>query len=540
MTRQSSSRPIPRPYQEAALNSLQELRRNGVGRALVILASGLGKTFVSAFDAYRFAAGTRGKTRILYLSHRYVILQQAEDTFRKVFGTSMTYGRFDGEVHDSKADMIFGMFDSVYKHLTAFDPRQFDYLVVDEAHHTAAPTRDAVVSFFNPRFTIGLTATPLRGDGIDVGSYYGDVVASNLPLERALVEGLLTPIDYRVVSDNVDKHKLLRLLRSAKVSESLFRPRVDREVVHTIMDEVKKLNGNHKVIVFCSRIPEMNRFASLIPHARTISGENSREEQISIVKAFADGEFSVLLAVDVLNEGIDVPEVNMLVFLRNTESSVVFLQQLGRGLRKTDKKRKVKVLDFVNNVDRFYFVYAFFNRLRAEEASARSRGVFAEESSSILHLDQTARDVINLLLQRRETAGQIVDLAALGRSFDNALHPRTLMKIVRHGRLVPDFTIEGPPAKYYFERTTYERFLRQVYSPHYLRGLITDRMFARAIKRSVAWLRDKERQGTFSPSWIHKRAASQKWEFYYDELDLAEAQTMDELRDQARTPLRPT
>jgi superfamily II DNA or RNA helicase len=527
-SKSQSLEPAPREYQQDALDELRKLRARGVGRALAVLASGLGKTFVSAFDAKQFSDATTARTRILYLTHQHVILEQARQTFRQVFGRSVSYGRFDGDVHEPDADLVFGLFQSMHKHLDEFDPRDFDYVIVDEAHHSAAPTRDAVISYFNPRFTLGLTATPLRGDGKDILTYYNDVVAINLPLERALVDGLLTPINYEVISDSVDQEKLLNLLRSARTPpqiefETLFKPRVDQEIVRTIRERAESIGGTHKTIVFCSRIEEMNRFARLIHDSRTICGENSREDQISIVRAFSKGEFGTLLAVDVLNEGVDIPEVNMLVFLRNTESSVVFLQQLGRGLRKVHRKKHVWVLDFVNNVERFTFVYSFFTRLRAEEAVRRSQGRFSEENASNLELDSTARDVIDILLQKREESGYLVSLQTLAQALDNAVHPRTLLQIVRRGRLVPDMMFGDPAPKYYFEKPTYERFVRQIHASRHAEGLIPETDFARALGRTRSWLRAKERQGDLNPSWIHRRGNRTYWEYFYDAQDLADA-----------------
>lgn len=192
----------PFPHQKVALQNLSSLRRRGEMRALVVMASGLGKTYVSALDAHSFQSHFEKPVRVLYLSHQGIILEQAMKSFKNVFGNNRSYGRFDGEVHQQDSDLVFATFQSVHRALNLFEPFSFEYVIIDEAHHTAAPTRDEVVAYFSPRFMLGLTATPMRGDGKDIYTYYNDIIAVSLPLERAIAENLLTQIDYRVLSDS--------------------------------------------------------------------------------------------------------------------------------------------------------------------------------------------------------------------------------------------------------------------------------------------------------------------------------------------------
>ena len=146
----------PRPHQIAAIEELARLRNRGENRALAIMASGLGKTYLAAFDSLRFQ-GTLGKPiRVLYLSHQGVILEQASQSFKRVYGAKRRFGRFDGEVRDRAAELLFATFQSMHENLSSFDPDAFEYLIIDEAHHTAAPTRDKVVNYFRPLFRLGL------------------------------------------------------------------------------------------------------------------------------------------------------------------------------------------------------------------------------------------------------------------------------------------------------------------------------------------------------------------------------------------------
>lgn len=515
----------PFPHQQEVLQKLDSIRRQGEARALVVMASGLGKTYVSALDAHSFQSQFEKPIRVLYLSHQGIILEQAMKSFRNVFGNNRSYGRFDGEVHQQDADLVFATFQSVHRVLNLFDPFSFEYIIIDEAHHTAAPTRDEVVAHLKPRFMLGLTATPMRGDGKDIYTYYNDVVAVSLPLERAIAESLLSQIDYRVLSDRVDPTALpqvLKFLGRAR-KELVFDPRSDRDIVEIIEQEANNLSESPKVIVFCASLIQMDHFAELFHECRTISGRDNRKTQIATIEAFSAGEFPVLLARDVLNEGIDVPDANLLAFLRNTESPVVFLQQLGRGLRKAPNKDKVLVLDFVSNIDRFDFVYSFFSRLRVEQSIRRQqkRKEVTDEPLSTLNLDQTARDIISALIGKKEESGFIVEVSGLAGSFDYKVDVATIRHLVETGRLIPDFSHNDDRGRHrdYLEKSSVLRFLRQVQSARYLEGLIPEREFARRIGKTVKWIHQQEKNGHLQPSWLHRRPNGQI-EFYFTEDDI--------------------
>jgi superfamily II DNA or RNA helicase len=514
----SAATVTPRPYQVEALDSLATLRSQGEQRALVVMASGLGKTYVAALDAERFQAKLDRPMRALYLSHQAVILEQALRSFRRVFGDYRSYGRFDADHHDLEADFLFGTFQSVVRSLQRFDPSAFDYLVVDEAHHTAAPTRDEVVSYFAPRFALGLTATPFRGDGKDIYSYYGDVVAISLTLERALAEGFLTPIDYRVCSDPVDADRLAAALRAASDRGGVFREENDQLIVETVLRDAEDTGEGRRVLVFCASLAQMDHFAEVFPEARAVSGRDSRARQVATIEAFLEGEFEVLLSRDVLNEGIDVPHASTLVFLRNTESAVVFMQQLGRGLRKVEGKERVVVLDFVNNLDRIEFLYSFFSRLEAEQDRVRRERRQSSGEGSTLRLDQTARDVINALLRKKIENEFVIDLTGLTAAVSLDISTATLRRIVDSGRLVPDF-VSPDRRKLYFDRATVIRLVRQVQSPRFVEGLVPEREFAKAIGQPLGWVRDRQRHGNLPAAWIHRRPSG-KIELYFTDEDV--------------------
>lgn len=515
---------VPLPHQEQVLERLSAMREAGETRALAVMASGLGKTYVSALDARQYELETDRPIRVLYLSHQAVILQQGLLAFERVFGPVRTYGRFDGTRREPDADFVFGTFQSVYPALDRLDAATFDYLVVDEAHHTAAPTRDAVVSHFRPSFMLGLTATPLRGDGLDIAAYYGDAFAASIPLERAVVEGLLTPIDYRVVADPVEPDALQRALTvGGNRNESIFRPQSDAAIVETVLREAHTIDGQRRVLIFCSSLAQMDHFAELFPGSRTISSRDSRQQQLDTIEALNGADFEILLSRDVLNEGIDIPHATTLVFLRNTESPVVFLQQLGRGLRKIDGKDRVVVLDFVSNIERIEFVYEFVSHLQTELRSRRARSTASSVPRSVLTLNQTARDVVEALLKKKRERGFVVGLDDLAGGLNHRVSPATLRRIIDGGRLVPDYVLPRANGRdeFLFEQTTVMTFMRQIQSRKFFEGLLSATEFAKRIKQPASWVRSHQERGTLPAAWVHQRPDG-RYEVFFDPEDIDE------------------
>lgn len=515
----------PRPHQEEALKRLRALRAEGETKALVVMASGLGKTYLSALDVAQFEAVADGPARVLYLSHQSVILEQARRSYGRVFGSARRYGRFDGEVQDRQGDLLFATFQSVHQHLNSFGSEDFDYVVIDEAHHVAARTRAAVVRHFRPRFMLGLTATDFRADGQDIYAYYNDVVAASLPLERALVDGLLTPIDFRGFSDPVDRDELAELGTLTRGRRNVFAAHSDATTAETMLRTLDaELNGERRTLVFCSSLAQMDRYERLIPNSRTISGRDSRREQVAIVEAFNEGDFDVLLSRDVLNEGIDVPHANALIFLRNTESPVVFLQQLGRGLRKIEGKQRVLVLDFINTLDRVEFIYSFFSRIHA--ATAGNGRSHTSVPPSRFELDETSREIIRILMEKKIEGGLLIDLHGLSGALDFEVSPATLRHIARTGRVTPDFVEPGGRTSkeaMYFTHATVRKFMRQVHSDRRVEGLLSMREFAGLTGESEAALRRSQRLGELPASWLQRHG--KRTELYFTEADFVRHRT---------------
>jgi superfamily II DNA or RNA helicase len=512
-----------------ALANLARHREAGEPKALVVLASGLGKTAVSAFDVSQFEREVGRRVRVLYLAHQSVILDQARRTFADVLGPDRSHGRFDGELHDHDADLLFATFQSMHNHRSEFERNSFDYMIVDEAHHTAAPTRDGVVAHFRSRFRLGLTATPFRSDGQDILQYYGDVVAIDFPLERAIAQGLLAPIDYRMCTDPIDPDALERALRSAGRVRGggVFRHQNDRCVVEMILQAAPVYGGRRRILVFCASLDQMHHFARLLPDARTISGEDSRDDQIATVTDFNDGAFEVLLSRDVLNEGIDIPDASTLVFLRNTESPVVFLQQLGRGLRVSPGKRSVVVLDFVDNVQRIEFAYTFMSRLEAEQERVARETTNRPPPRSTLTLDQTAHDVLSSLIRKKIDAGLLTSLDGISQALEGRVSTATLRRIAMSGDFPPDvdsLAFTGSRTLY-FNSWVVARLMRQVYALRIPEGLIRDAEIAGRSGQSLAWLRRQQQYGRLPAAWFHRRANGH-FDFFYEVEDIERARSL--------------
>lgn len=331
------------------------------------MASGLGKTISAASILKVWSRRTRKHT--LFLCHENRILDQACVEFRRVLDDKVTYGTFHGEKKDeTDRDIVFASFQTMHRHVRKFRPDEFDCLIVDESHHGKAPTFEEVINYFQPQdWVLGITATPDREDEHDIRDIFGHEVV-NIPLEIGIANGWLTPLEYRLITDNIDTAKLKQIaadvLQGRKrisirdLNELLFIEARDEEVVA----EINRYSG--KGIIFCESVAHAEHFLQFLPDARTYHSQKTREENRSTLEMFRRGEIEFIIVVDKLNEGIDIPDAERIVFLRVTDSKRIFLQQLGRGLRKAPGKEKVIVLDFVGNCNRLQQVKEIIERVR--------------------------------------------------------------------------------------------------------------------------------------------------------------------------------
>lgn len=345
---------VPRPnkMQQEALTNLDTLRKQGERKALLISATGTGKTFLSAFDAYNY-----DPKKVLFIAHRGKLLNDASKTFKKVFG-DIPSSIYKGQNKDKDARLIFASIQTLAKedNLKTFDVDEFDYIVVDEAHHTCGSTYKRVLDYFKPKFLLGMTATPERMDGGDIFAYYDHNVAYEIRLNDALEYELLCPFHYFGINDfTIDGEE----------SDALdFNKLVNNKRVELVMEKAQYYGySGEKVkgLIFVSRVDEAKKLSLLFNEkgwkTAVLSGEDSEDERERIIESLeSDNGLDYIISVDVLNEGVDIPSVNQIIMLRPTESTIIFVQQLGRGLRKVDNKKYVVVLDFIANYQKNYLI----------------------------------------------------------------------------------------------------------------------------------------------------------------------------------------
>ncbi|MBT7692463.1 MAG: DUF3427 domain-containing protein [Gemmatimonadales bacterium] len=335
----------PRPIQQEALSALEGTRVDGFNRGLVVMATGLGKTWLAAFDSSRPQF-----KRVLFIAHREEILRQARDVFRQV-RPDADLGLFLGSDKAPNADVVFASIQPLSRHLEHFSTDRFDYVVVDEFHHAAAPTYRRVIDHFTPSFLLGLTATPDRRDGADLLVLCGD----NLVFECNLVEGIrrdeLSPFEYWGIKDVADFAPIP--WRNGRFDPEALTTAIEtRDRAEQALTQWRQKGGG-PTLAFCASISHAEFMKGYFTDSGVLvaavhSGPQS-DPRHRAVEELRSGTVEVVFTVDVFNEGVDIPEILSVLMLRPTESPVVFLQQLGRGLRKAEGKEALQVIDFVGN-----------------------------------------------------------------------------------------------------------------------------------------------------------------------------------------------
>lgn len=347
----------PNAMQIEALRNLQNLREDKKNKALIISATGTGKTYLSAFDAKEF-----NPKKLLFVVHRLTIAKDSLKTFQKVFGNEKTMGLFSGDKRDLEADFIFSTIQTISKnsHLENFSKNHFDYIIIDETHRSGADSYLRLIDYFEPKFLLGMTATPERTDGNDIFQLFDHNIAYEIRLNRAMEEEMLSPFHYYGVTDLlIDDNEI--------DNKSDFNLLVSNERIERIIEKAKFYgsdNGITRGLVFCSRKNEAKELSALLNlkgyKTVALTGDSSEEERAkSIEKLESDNlneKLDYIFTVDIFNEGIDIPKINQIIMLRPTESAIIFIQQLGRGLRKVDGKSYVTVIDFIGNYENNYLI----------------------------------------------------------------------------------------------------------------------------------------------------------------------------------------
>jgi len=343
--------------QKEAIKNLSDMRSHGIQKAAVIAATGIGKTFLSAFDFLQSGSG-----RLLFIAHRENILMQARQSYRSVLGNSHFGVLLSGseKIDNMNNPGVFAMIQTLMKpeHHRQFVPDHFDYIVMDEFHHAQAAGYRAVLNYFKPKFFLGLTATPERMDGRDVLKLCDYNVAYELRLLDAVGKGWLTPFQYFAVYDKTDYEQIkwtgTRYDENALTAALNNAARI--EIVAHNLQKYLPSWGKIKAIAFCSSIAHADYTARQLSEkhqipAIALTGSHSNQERTVAIRRLQNEQdnLQIICTVDIFNEGIDIPELSHVLLLRPTQSFTVFLQQLGRGLRRAADKEYLVVIDFVGN-----------------------------------------------------------------------------------------------------------------------------------------------------------------------------------------------
>lgn len=346
----------PNRMQSVALENLNNLRHKGANKALLISATGTGKTYLSAFDVKQFDA-----KKCLFVVHRRNIAEAALKTFKSVFGNGKTMGLYSGSLKEIDSDFIFTTVQtmSLDHHMNNFSKDYFDYIIIDETHRAGGATYKKLFEYFIPRFLLGMTATPERTDGFDIFTLFDHNIAYEIRLHKAMEEDMLSEFHYFGVQDITVDGQIID-------DNSDFRYLKAEERVNHIIQTSKKYgtdNGVIRGLIFCSRKDECKSlsesFNMLGFNTLALTGEddeNSRTKAIERLESDGIDKLDYILTVDIFNEGIDIPRVNQILMLRPTSSAIIFIQQLGRGLRKFPGKSYVTVIDFIGNYQNNYLV----------------------------------------------------------------------------------------------------------------------------------------------------------------------------------------
>jgi superfamily II DNA or RNA helicase len=347
----------PNLMQREALSNIRYLREAGKKKALLISATGTGKTYLSAFDVREFKP-----RKLLFVVHRRNIAEASMKTYEALYRGKITTGLYSGSEQDMYADFIFSTVQTLSKdeHLKRFAKNHFDYIVIDETHRAGAASYQKILDHFEPDFLLGMTATPERTDGLDVFKLFDYNIAYEIRLHKAMEEDMLSPFHYYGVSD-------LSIDGNLVDDAADFNLLTADERVNRIIDKATFYgcdDGNVRGLIFCSRKDECHALSKLFNERgyKTIAltGEDQEEARSKAILCLESDDPAVkidyIFTVDIFNEGIDIPRVNQIIMLRPTQSAIIFVQQLGRGLRKVDGKEYLTVIDFIGNYQRNYLV----------------------------------------------------------------------------------------------------------------------------------------------------------------------------------------
>lgn len=404
---EGASKRSTRPYQSEIVDlSISRYDSAKKDRVQFVVATGLGKTLIAAEIVNRLFQ--KGLKRALVLCHAQELAMQLEQAFWNQIGKTVpTRVFFDGDPPKPHDGVDFGLYQTFGGYLSGIETADYDVVVVDEAHHAFAQGFRRCLTHLKPKLLVGMTATPWRGDGENIEAIFGPPIAQ-VSLVDGMAMGYLAQVEYHIYCDTIDWKTIPAVAQGAvsirDLNKRLFLPQRDEAVISELIKTLKRVK-NPRVIVFCASIEHCRRFASLLNSSagltcKAISGLDRVERNRALVD-FAAGRIQAVTAVDILNEGIDVPDVNILIFLRSTHSRRIFVQQLGRGLRLSPDKDRLVVMDFVTDIRRLADVIEMDAEARAPKTKGQSvyfrDGIVAFENRGALpFVQQWIKDVADL------------------------------------------------------------------------------------------------------------------------------------------------
>jgi superfamily II DNA or RNA helicase len=389
----------PNSIQKRALEALDFYRsQKGWQKGLVVLPTGTGKTILSALDVKRMGG------RALFFVHRLDILSQSVEAYRKVW-PKLSVGKLTGDVKDNEynCDVLFASKDSLRQPgtLATYKPNWFDYIVVDEVHHGQSLSYKDILAYFTPQFMLGMTATPDRLDRKDIFELFDYQKIYEVTLQEAIDDGYLVPYDYYGLTDDVDYSKIRyqgNRYNTADLEKLLIVPARNEAILREYIDK----GGGDKAIGFCVSIKHAERMAELfrnngITAEAITSGTPNRD---TLIERFRDNQINAVFTVDLFNEGMDFPNVRVLLFLRPTESKTVFTQQLGRGLRLCTGKERVKILDFIGNYKRANQIRKWLSKserdvVKGEGKDRKKKREYTYSTGCAVHFDARVEEILD-------------------------------------------------------------------------------------------------------------------------------------------------
>ena len=458
----------PNDMQVGFISNLKELVGTGANKGLLISATGTGKTYASAFG---IRDALQPEKKVLFIVHRREILKQAMASYRRVFGSSVKTALLTGMDKDfeaiEKADIVFAMVtmmskEEIYKR---FEKDEFSVICLDEVHHGTADSYQKIINYFEPEFMLGMTATPDRTDGGDVYELFDHNIVYEIRLQQALENNLLCPFHYfgirDIAFDTVEDEDVTKRIKDGDLTLFNLLTREDRVKYIIKQASYYGYSGESvKGLMFCSSVKEAQKLSEKFNEhglkTVALTGSNSSEERMEMIDRLVSDDredyLDYILTVDIFNEGVDIPEINQVIMLRPTESAIVFVQQLGRGLRKADNKEYVVILDFIGNYNNNFLIPIALSGDRTYNKDNMRKylmeGSKVIPGASSMHFDEISKQKIYSAIDKATTKGQFLKEKYYNLKNKLGRVPSAL-EFYKYGEIDPILFIEYKKASYY-------------------------------------------------------------------------------------------